>query len=572
MEDKKKYRDQLLTILPKVHHEPTEYNDERLEAALDKLYRKVTSKMGRALGLEKKIKRYIEQYPHIPTFKNYLAMYYKNKGNHSKYLATIEETEKKHPDYIFAKINRVQILLENEQLDKIPDILGHEFDLHSLYPQKKSFHYTEVLNYSSIVIQYFCKKHEYDMASTHLSLMKAVDPYDERINLMKKTITFSRMHYNMSAMSKQLENSVKYESKNNFKLESTNKSPILENEILNELYKKNLDEFPDALIYTILTLPEESLQEDLKKIIYDSISRFKWFAEENIPWSESTHNFMVHALRFLTELNKPKNLEILLNLMRQDDEFMEYWLSDYMEDFLLPPLYTLGKNSLDILFDYIIEPYNYSSSRGLICNMVCQIAHHEEDRKQEVLQWFKKLINYLIENKNQEGLISSDFIDSIIHHVSNLRATEILPDIERFDELGWIVPVFQGDIEQIKREFNKLYDLHDKVPFPKDIYEAYSGIYLERRAEINMDLHKADFDKIDDDDVLENLSYLLNPNAENESAPIERPYLYPELDNDSDYHEYQPVETVKRSQPKVGRNEPCPCGSGKKYKKCCLNK
>jgi hypothetical protein len=23
---------------------------------------------------------------------------------------------------------------------------------------------------------------------------------------------------------------------------------------------------------------------------------------------------------------------------------------------------------------------------------------------------------------------------------------------------------------------------------------------------------------------------------------------------------------------KTGRNEPCPCGSGRKYKKCCLNK
>jgi uncharacterized protein YecA (UPF0149 family) len=22
----------------------------------------------------------------------------------------------------------------------------------------------------------------------------------------------------------------------------------------------------------------------------------------------------------------------------------------------------------------------------------------------------------------------------------------------------------------------------------------------------------------------------------------------------------------------IGRNDPCPCGSGKKYKKCCLNK
>ena len=28
------------------------------------------------------------------------------------------------------------------------------------------------------------------------------------------------------------------------------------------------------------------------------------------------------------------------------------------------------------------------------------------------------------------------------------------------------------------------------------------------------------------------------------------------------------IKTVTRDQPKVGRNEPCPCGSGKKYKKC----
>ncbi len=29
------------------------------------------------------------------------------------------------------------------------------------------------------------------------------------------------------------------------------------------------------------------------------------------------------------------------------------------------------------------------------------------------------------------------------------------------------------------------------------------------------------------------------------------------------------VRTVRRETPKVGRNDPCPCGSGKKYKKCC---
>jgi preprotein translocase subunit SecA len=31
-------------------------------------------------------------------------------------------------------------------------------------------------------------------------------------------------------------------------------------------------------------------------------------------------------------------------------------------------------------------------------------------------------------------------------------------------------------------------------------------------------------------------------------------------------------ETFKRDGAKVGRNDPCPCGSGKKYKNCCLNK
>lgn len=27
-----------------------------------------------------------------------------------------------------------------------------------------------------------------------------------------------------------------------------------------------------------------------------------------------------------------------------------------------------------------------------------------------------------------------------------------------------------------------------------------------------------------------------------------------------------------REEPKIGRNDPCPCGSGKKYKKCCMRK
>lgn len=34
------------------------------------------------------------------------------------------------------------------------------------------------------------------------------------------------------------------------------------------------------------------------------------------------------------------------------------------------------------------------------------------------------------------------------------------------------------------------------------------------------------------------------------------------------HHHHPKPQTVVREGPKVGRNDPCPCGSGKKYKKC----
>jgi preprotein translocase subunit SecA len=71
--------------------------------------------------------------------------------------------------------------------------------------------------------------------------------------------------------------------------------------------------------------------------------------------------------------------------------------------------------------------------------------------------------------------------------------------------------------------------------------------------------------------------------AQEEAAPIAvgegrpRPAGLPSRRNPSYNYSYgaaasggqdAKVETVQRQAPKVGRNDPCPCGSGKKYKKC----
>ncbi len=61
----------------------------------------------------------------------------------------------------------------------------------------------------------------------------------------------------------------------------------------------------------------------------------------------------------------------------------------------------------------------------------------------------------------------------------------------------------------------------------------------------NDDEYEDDYDDDDDDDDDE-LS-----NREGENIPYEKI-----------------LETFKRPEPKVGRNDPCPCGSGKKYKDC----
>jgi uncharacterized protein YecA (UPF0149 family) len=35
---------------------------------------------------------------------------------------------------------------------------------------------------------------------------------------------------------------------------------------------------------------------------------------------------------------------------------------------------------------------------------------------------------------------------------------------------------------------------------------------------------------------------------------------------------WEPAPKRMRKIPQPGRNDPCPCGSGRKFKKCCLNK
>ena len=59
------------------------------------------------------------------------------------------------------------------------------------------------------------------------------------------------------------------------------------------------------------------------------------------------------------------------------------------------------------------------------------------------------------------------------------------------------------------------------------------------------------------------LDYTTQMNDEESNKRLE------ELQERIDVMKETRVEQVVRNSPKIYRNDPCPCGSGKKYKKCC---
>lgn len=70
---------------------------------------------------------------------------------------------------------------------------------------------------------------------------------------------------------------------------------------------------------------------------------------------------------------------------------------------------------------------------------------------------------------------------------------------------------------------------------------------------------------------LEDTEIELGVRVERETPGLYADYQYLDafLDDNTSFLD---DNTFIREKVKVGRNDPCPCGSGKKYKKCCLNK
>jgi len=517
----------------------------KISDLLQSMYEKVERKNKHAIS---ELNNYIGQYPWIPQFKNLLIVLYYNLGYHEKSHELNHQLIEEFPDYLFGRINLVYEYLNQKEYDKIPDILGDNLEIKLLYPERNEFHISEVATFYQIVIRYFTEINDIENAEGRLKSLKEINEkfgnmYDEQITGLELLIFNARFWSANERLKKLSEKARKVKVIPVKVVEPTTEKPKFRNELIEELYRNNM-RMDRNLIFQILSLPRETLIPDLHDVIYDSIARFDYFKNDS-ERNSLTHEFIFHAMFMLTELKSEESLNVILDILRQEIVYLEYWLGDYLTEDLWEIFFNLGLNQIDKLKNFLFEPNHYVYTRMLMSDAVSQIALHYPDRRDEIIEWYKDVINEFISRKDDGTIIDSDLNGFMIGDILDIDARELLPNIKHLFDFELVSEVICGNFEDVEREFisPKFIRNNIKKNFD-DIYSRY-------------------------DDILETWHYYQEEKSK--SSTIKKysgSYLNENEVEEVDYDEDESTNINKFA--KIGRNDHCPCGSGKKFKKCCL--
>ena len=231
----------------------------------------------------------------------------------------------------------------------------------------------------------------------------------------------------------------------------------------------------------------------------------------------------IHAWRALAQLRAIEAIDPLLTLLRRADDHEG---GDWVQSDLPEVLAQFGEEALKPLVNYLADAKHGEWARVAASKALSDMGETHPDLRPKCVVWLAAQL----ENFAEQTETLNAFL---IVALADLDAAEAMPSIERAFASGRVDESIVGDLEDIQIEFGlKSQREHPRKP--------------NRMTEFNKEFAE----------LGEKIRALEKENAELRSmingmeSDSEQPYLAP---------------------PKVGRNEPCPCGSGKKYKKCCLD-
>jgi len=502
-----------------------------LRDKIEGLYFEVMEQNGGRKSI-KKLRKLIEEFPENPQLKNFLLVAYDNAGNKAKSREVNHWILAEHPDYLFGKLNQAAEYYEEEEYEKMLEVLGEEMEIQSLYPERNEFHVAEVTGFYKFAVLYFAAIGNLETAGGRLEIMQDIAPDHPDTRFAELIIMEAGMKKNLAIWEEDEKTKIHVTPASNTLPPQKSEVPAIVNPLVIHLYENGLY-IDDHLIHEILKLPRKSLIADLELILDDLLCRYEFFKHEveNLGWDEEEMGFPIHAIMLLAELRAEESLPKVLEVLSQDDEFLHFWFEDHLTTTLWEPLYYLGNKQLDVLKQFVQEAGIETFAKTAVSRAVSQIHYHQSEKKEEVFQWFSEVLEFFTNSQPEDNVIDSDTIGLILCDVVDLRYEALLPLIKDLYSKHYVAEGITGDYKSVEKDIKKAREypnkenLMDIISRYENITTAWSG-YKEEDANTDFD------DYVDYDDIPET----------------------------------EPV----RTGPKIGRNDPCPCGSGKKYKKCCF--
>ncbi len=523
MENRYKLVGYNITTEPKYNNQKYGVTPE-LEKQMETLYLESTDKNNKKII--DKLTQLIIKYPLIPILKNYLSIAYNVRGNHEKADEVNKWILSEHPDYLFAILNAANKCIEDSELERVPEILGETLELKDLYPGRDLFHVAEVTGFFKVVIRYYAKIGDYDLAENRLEVLKGFAPDHPDTKHAEMILFHEKMKLGYKLLEQENKERIVPKIIKSVPTISIESAPLFNHPQIENLYQFGL-RIPQEKLKEIIALPRQTLIEDLERVLLDAEYRYEYFIEKE--YDEETHSFILHALFLLMEIEAEECLPKVLCFLENDYELIDFYLGDHKTTTLWQCIYKLGFNQIEVLKQFLIRPGIDTYSKTATSEMLCQVFLHAPERKEEILKVYYDVFKTFSNANIDDNLIDSDFLGLSISDTIDCNFHELLPVIKELYDKQYVHLGISGSYEDVEKEFSLAINNEVKRELI-NIFELYDEIITTWSGYTSEEVYEEDYE------------------------------------DDYDFPEKQ-LPAVSN---KIGRNEPCPCGSGKKYKKCCL--
>jgi hypothetical protein len=234
----------------------------------------------------------------------------------------------------------------------------------------------------------------------------------------------------------------------------------------------------------------------------------------------------------LGEWREQRAYRPLTSLLRRDEKELDYLIGDAVTEGAARVIAAVFDGDLQPIFEVLEDPEADMFARSQMIDALVTIAGTHSDCAIQVRAWFERFF--------EADFDKPDVLwDSWSFAVAELALAHLEPQVREAFERGYIDPM-SITFEHFQRDLTSA------------IETGQSTWYHRSRTTKPID------------SAVEELSqwYCFSDDYLN-GREAKRASNNPFLDSFG--------EPFLNDGPKVGRNDPCPCGSGKKYKKCCLH-